>query len=86
MQGTKPFLTTNPTLHHRDVYHALQGNGPGTPGRYFRGLTWCGLDLGDEGIESTHGPTCGECVTAMESQDEQQRQATGGPRSGDATL
>ncbi|MFH2074053.1 MAG: hypothetical protein ABIJ57_01725 [Pseudomonadota bacterium] len=69
MTQQKPFLTTNPALHHRDVYHALQGNGPGTPGQYFRGLTWCGLDLGDEGEESTHGPTCGECLDARDQHD-----------------
>ncbi len=68
-----PLLTTNPTLKHHDVYHALQGDGPGTKGRYFRGVTWCGLDLGDDGEESTHPCTCGECVDARDFADAEAR-------------
>jgi hypothetical protein len=78
MKGTdmtkqKPILTTNPTLKHGDVYHALQGNGPGCIGQFFRGVTWCGLELNDEGEESTHPVTCGECVDAREYADAETR-------------
>ncbi|MDD5531242.1 MAG: hypothetical protein PHC52_00465 [Syntrophales bacterium] len=36
-------------------------------------MTWCGLDLGDDGEESTHPCTCGECVDARDFADAEAR-------------
>lgn len=45
------------------VIHAYQGGGPGMPGLYVKGITWCGVERrsGMFLADTDRKPTCGAC-------------------------
>jgi hypothetical protein len=67
--------TCMPCVAGARVVHALYGGGAVLPGRYLKGMTWCGVERHSRVllVETEAEPTCRACLRALAAHNKKEK-------------